>query len=187
MKKNNPAALPVSYAIAAFIVLGIAFVATPVGWNLIPARLIACVAVALSVKLKSLQAAPEPAASENRTIEIDEADLKAMDPVAQPAPDLGRRLNRAFGPIAAGMIIDLLDFTSFGPIGLVLGLPIGALAGYWMGRALGLSRKATLWCALVAGLYCTAPATEFIPIATLAGAYVRFSESGKRRRANRDR
>lgn len=184
MKKSNPYLLPVSLAIEAFVVLGIAFVFMPAGWNMVPLLLIACVAAALALKLGTLRAAPERPASEDRTLEIDLDDLRVMDAAPQPTADMGRRINRAFGPIAAGLIVDLIDFTSFGPIGLVLGLPLGGLAGYWMGRALGLSRKGSLWCALAAGLYCTVPATEFIPLAMIVGACVRFSESGKRRSAN---
>lgn len=183
MKKSNPYLLPVSLAIETFVVLGIAFVFMPVGWNVIPLLLIAGVVAALANKLSMLRTAPEKSAAEDRTLEIDEDDLKVMDTAPQPAA-MGRRINRAFGPIAAGLIIDLVDFTSFGPLGLVMGLPLGGLTGYWMGRALGLSRKASLWCALTAGLYCMVPATEFIPLAMIVGACVRFSESGKRRSAN---
>ena len=95
----------------------------------------------------------------------------------QPAV-LTRRLNRAFGPIVAGMVIDVVDFATFGPIGFILGLPVGGFAGYWMGRCLGLSRRSSFFCALAAGVYCTLPFTELIPLATLVGAYVRFRESG---------
>lgn len=96
-----------------------------------------------------------------------------------PPPSSGRaqRLNRAFGPVVAGLIIDLVDLGTFGPIGLVLGLPIGGAAGYWMGRTLGLSKKASLLCALAAGIYCTIPGTEMLPIATLVGAAARYYES----------
>jgi hypothetical protein len=184
MKKSNPYLLPVSLAIEAFVVLGIAFVFMPDGWNMIPLLLIACVAAALAIMLSRLRAAPEKPAAEDRTLELDEDDLKVMDAAPQPSSDMGRRINRAFEPIAAGLIIDLIDFTSFGPIGLVLGLPLGGLVGYWMGRSLGLSRKASLWCALAAGVYCMTPATEFIPLAMIVGACARFSENGKRRSAN---
>ena len=184
MKRSNPYLLPVSLAIEAFVVLGIASVFMPTGWNLIPLLLIACVAVVLAIKLSMLRAAPDKPAAEDRTIEIDVDDLKVMDSAPEPTANMGRRINRAFGSLAAGLLIDLIDFASFGPIGLVLGIPLGGLVGYWMGRSLGLSRKASLWCALAAGLYCTAPATEFIPLAMIVGACVRFSESGKRRRAN---
>lgn len=181
MKKSNPNVLPVSLAIASFIMLGIVFVFLPVGWNLIPLILIALVAVALFIRLQTPRTTQEKASMRGRTIEIDEADLKKMDSAPQSEADLGHRLNHTFGPIVAGMLIDLLDFTTFGPVGLVVGLPIGGLVGYWMGRSLGLSRKASLGCALAASIYCTTPATEFIPLATIVGAYIRFSESRKHR------
>ena len=98
-------------------------------------------------------------------------------PVPSSPPSQAARLNRAFGPVVAGLIIDLVDLATFGPIGLVLGLPIGGAAGYWMGRTLGLGKKPSLLCALAAGIYCTIPGTEFLPIATLVGAFARYSES----------
>ncbi len=101
-------------------------------------------------------------------------------PVEQNArAPLARRLNRAFGPILAGIVIDLVDLATFGPIGLVLGIPLGGAAGYWMGTALGLERKHAWLCALAAGIYCTIPFTEVLPLATLVGAFVRFREGGK--------
>ena len=93
-----------------------------------------------------------------------------------------KRLNRAFGPVISGVIIDCLDLATFGPIGLYIGLPVGGIAGYWMGRTLGLSRKASLWCALAAGIYYTIPMTGFLPLATIAGAYARYLDS-----ANKDK
>ena len=145
MKQRNPYLLPVSLAIEAFVVLGIACVFMPAGWNMIPLLLIACVAVALAIKLRMLRAAPERPVAEDRTLEIDEDDLKVMDSAPQPTPqptaNLGRRINRAFGPITAGLLIDLVDFTSFGPIGLVFGLPLGGLFGYWIGAVIGTESK----------------------------------------------
>jgi hypothetical protein len=104
--------------------------------------------------------------------------------VQEPAPkeDVSKvlkRANRAFGPIAAGIIIDVIDFATFGPIGFILGLPVGGLAGFWMGRCLGLSKIASFYCAIAAGIYCTIPFTELIPLATMVGAYVRFKESAR--------
>ena len=96
---------------------------------------------------------------------------------AQPKPTQRLRLNRAFGPVVAGLIIDFVDLATFGPMGMYLGLPIGAFAGYWMGRALGFERKASLLCALAAGIYCTIPGTEMLPIATVVGACARYYES----------
>ena len=102
--------------------------------------------------------------------------MKSAAP-APTKPSQTQRLNRAFGPVVAGLVIDFVDLATFGPIGTYLGLPIGAFAGYWMGRALGLPPKTSLFCALVAGIYCTIPGTEFLPIATLVGAFARYSES----------
>ena len=96
---------------------------------------------------------------------------------AKPKSNQAERLNRAFGPVVAGLVIDFVDLATFGPIGLYLGLPIGAFAGYWMGRALGLDRKPSLLCALLAGVYCMIPGTEMIPVATVVGALARYRES----------
>ena len=101
-----------------------------------------------------------------------------MDTPQNPRPlSQAQRLNRAFGPVVAGLIIDFVDLATFGPIGIYLGLPIGAFAGYWMGRALGLSSKFSLLCALLAGIYCMVPGTEMLPIATIVGACARYYES----------
>ena len=96
---------------------------------------------------------------------------------APQKPSQAQRLNRAFGPVVAGLIIDFVDLATFGPIGTYLGLPIGAFAGFWMGRALGLERTPSLLCALAAGIYCMMPGTEMIPIAPVVGALARYRES----------
>jgi len=78
------------------------------------------------------------------------------------------RYNYAFGPVGAGLIIDAVDFVTFGPVGLALGFPIGAAAGYWLARS--------LICAVIAGVYCTIPGTELLPLGTLVGALVRLED-----------
>lgn len=88
-----------------------------------------------------------------------------------------RRLNYSIGPVVAGMIIDAIDFITFGPIGLLVGLPVGAAAGFWLAQCLGLDKKVSAICALIAGIYCTIPYTELLPLGTLVGALVRFQES----------
>jgi hypothetical protein len=99
-----------------------------------------------------------------------------LQPTTPPSPSQAKRLNRAFGPVVAGLIIDFVDLATFGPIGLYLGPPIGAFAGYWMGRALGLDRKPSLLCAAAAAVYCSIPGTEMIPLATIVGALARYNE-----------
>ena len=107
-----------------------------------------------------------------------------MSEEGQPVPpaDTLRRLNRAFGPVVAGMILDVVDLATFGPIGFFLGIPVGLAAGYWLGSCLGLERKHCLWVAMASAIYCTTPGTEFIPLGTLVGACARYWESGRQER-----
>lgn len=98
----------------------------------------------------------------------------------EPTTPLAARINRAFGPVAAGLVLDLMDLTTFGPIGLLIGLPVGAAVGWWMASALGVDKKSRRWFALAAAIYCTIPFTEIIPLATLAGAYVRFKQNDRK-------
>jgi hypothetical protein len=86
------------------------------------------------------------------------------------------RYNYAFGPVVAGLIIDAVDLVTFGPVGLALGFPIGAAAGYWLARSLRLETNASLICALIAGVYCTIPGTELLPLGTFVGALVRLED-----------
>jgi hypothetical protein len=99
---------------------------------------------------------------------------------AEILADEAKRINRALGPVMAGFIIDVVDFATFGPVGLVLGLPVGGAAGYWMGRTLGLNKQACLYCALAAGVYCTIPFTELLPLGTMVGAYARYRQEGQK-------
>ncbi|MBL8817179.1 MAG: hypothetical protein JNL58_14215 [Planctomyces sp.] len=87
-----------------------------------------------------------------------------------------RRLNYAFGPVVAGIMIDFVDLATFGPLGLFLGFPVGAAAGFWLAQCMGLDRKLSVICAAIAGVYCTIPYTELIPLGTLVGAFVRLSD-----------
>ena len=89
-----------------------------------------------------------------------------------------RRIHRAFGPILAGLVIDSVDLLTFGPLKRFVGFPVGALAGYWMGSIFQLPMRQRLWCALAAGVYCFIPGLEFVPLATLIGAYVRYRGAG---------
>jgi|GEM_PF-1320890 len=120
----------------------------------------------------------EPVEVEPEVVPAEETQVACVPPPRPPGSTL-QRLNYAFGPVIAGLIIDFMDLATFGPVGLFLGPPVGGMAGYWLGRALGLSQRHAVYCALAAGLYCTVPFTEVLPIATIIGACVRFWESGK--------
>lgn len=89
------------------------------------------------------------------------------------------RINHAMGPVVAGMIIDAVDLITFGPLGLVLGIPVGSLAGYRLGQSMKLDRNACFICALAAGVYCTIPFTELLPLGTIVGALVRYGNDNQ--------
>lgn len=165
-------------AAMALFALGAAFLFLPDGWNFIPLMLAMLVLASLLNRPKAKRCPADTRLEE--PIPARDRGNDPSGPTSSPSkrPVLARRANRAFGPILAGVIIDCVDFATFGPVGLVLGFPVGGLAGYWMGRSLGFDKRAAWWCALAAGLYCTLPGTELIPLATILGACVRFRESG---------
>ena len=177
MNIDIKSAVSLFFWMPAALALAICFIFLPDGWNLIPLALLALVLAGCSGKFRMLRGAPSGQPSPAPTAGGIRA---AAGSAPEPIPALARRANRVFGPIIAGMLIDLLDLATFGPVGLLLGLPIGGLAGYWMGKALGLSRRASAWCALAAGVYCAIPGTEYFPLATIIGACARFQESGRR-------
>ncbi|MBU4305172.1 MAG: NUDIX domain-containing protein [Candidatus Omnitrophica bacterium] len=88
---------------------------------------------------------------------------------------LFERLKPAFGPILGGLIIDFTDLATFGPIGIYMGAVIGGAVGYWICSLYQLPIKQKMIGAMLAAIYCSIPSTEFIPAATLLGAFIRFS------------
>lgn len=92
---------------------------------------------------------------------------------------LWERLYVALGPIAGCLVLDLVDFVTLGPIGLVIGIPVGAAVGWWLGSLYGLERTGRITVAVLSAVYCTIPFTELLPIATLSGAVARFHHAGR--------
>jgi hypothetical protein len=76
---------------------------------------------------------------------------------------------RSLGPIAGGFLLDLVDLATYGPLGLYGGFLLGGAAGWWLASRLGPSSKARIALALAAAVYSATPATEFVPLGTLAG------------------
>ena len=74
------------------------------------------------------------------------------------------------GPLWGGLLLDVADFFSFGPQSLVIGALAGAPLGWWIASLLGASQKWRLIAALAAIVYCILPATELLPLATIASA-----------------
>jgi hypothetical protein len=91
-------------------------------------------------------------------------------------PPLLERVHRALGPIAGGLLLDLLDLATFGPVGLVAGPVIGGLVGWWLGSLYAFSPRGRALLAAAAAVYLTVPFTEPVPVATLIGAVARFRE-----------
>jgi hypothetical protein len=116
---------------------------------------------------------PESQAA-HEVIEVEAERLPLEDEQAGESPATGTRIVNALSPVIAGFIIDLVDAGTFGPIGLKLGLPIGALAGFWAATHMGLRGKARRNIALGAGIYCLLPMTSFLPLGTLLGALSRL-------------
>jgi hypothetical protein len=80
------------------------------------------------------------------------------------------------GPIAAGLLLDLVDVATYGPVGIWAGLVVGGAAGYLLAAGLGVPSERRLTYAAVSGMYCMMPFTAFLPVATVVGALVRFRE-----------
>ena len=112
--------------------------------------------------------------TEDEVIEVEAERLPLEGEPGQARPGTGKRLVHALSPVIAGLIIDMVDAGTFGPIGLRLGLPIGGLAGYWLAGPMGFRGKRRLYVALAAGLYCWLPMTSVVPLGTLLGVLARF-------------
>lgn len=84
-----------------------------------------------------------------------------------------QRFKRSFGPVLAGLVIDLVDFATIGPLQPILGLPVGTLCGWSAFGPLRMPTRQRLSLALACGLYCALPVTNFIPFATILGAFAR--------------
>lgn len=88
-----------------------------------------------------------------------------------------QRLKRALGPVLGGLILDFADFATFGPLGLFAGPIVGIFVGWWMGNFYQLTTRARIGLTLVAGIYCALPITNFLPLATMVSALIRFLET----------
>lgn len=107
---------------------------------------------------------------------------ESEQPESPPAPaaeePLAPRLHRALGPMAVGIILDLLDLGTFGIVGIYAGAVIGLVAGWYLGMMAGLGRRARVLFGIAAAAYLTLPMTEFLPLATLIAACGRFLPRG---------
>ncbi len=80
------------------------------------------------------------------------------------------------GPVLAGFLLDLVDFATYGPIGLRAGAVIGGLTGYFLAMSMGVEARRRWRYAAIAGAYCMLPFTAFLPLATVLGTVIRWRE-----------
>lgn len=109
------------------------------------------------------------------------SSIRSASPHSESTPSLkgeligfSRRMDFALAPLSAGIILDLLDAVTFGPIGLCLGGAVGATAGWWLARKEGLDAHLRLAVAAVSAAYMTLPFTEVIPAALILLLVTRF-------------
>jgi len=111
---------------------------------------------------------------QNTDTELSRPGDQPSEAAHEPAYSIWQRLESSLGPVLAGLLIDIIDLSTFGPFGIFSGMLLGGSMALWICSIYGIPRKQRWFWALLAGVYCTIPMTEFIPIATLAGAYARY-------------
>ncbi len=97
-------------------------------------------------------------------------------PPEKPSKSKSQRLQKTIGPVVAGLILDFVDLATFGPIGLYAGMILGGGIAWYICSLYDLPWKTRIIWSLIAGIYCTLPFTEFIPLATILGALLRWRE-----------
>jgi len=84
------------------------------------------------------------------------------------------RIYYALGPLAAGIMLDVLDLATFGMVGIFIGALVGAYAGWVIGEFEGLNKDGRTTLACCAAIYMMIPMTEPLPIATAFSLIARF-------------
>jgi len=86
------------------------------------------------------------------------------------------RVHKVLGPITGGLLLDFIDFATFGPLGLG-GLFIGGVVGWWISSIYNFPKKTRYLWAFAAGVYCLVPFTEFFPIASIVFGLAKLGEN----------
>lgn len=82
----------------------------------------------------------------------------------------GDRIANALGPVLSGLILDLSHIHPGGWVGFFIGL----ILGFWFGRSCNLRLGHCVTIALLAAVVGKVGLHRFIPIATIAGAWLAF-------------
>jgi hypothetical protein len=93
---------------------------------------------------------------------------EAGGPEAGPGPSRPGTGLGGFGPVLAGVLLDMADLIT--PMGLKqLALPVGFFVGYAVAGKMGLGLKQRVVLGVVGAAYCSLPATSKLPLGTLVG------------------
>lgn len=95
---------------------------------------------------------------------------------AQPADGLLQRLYRSLGPVAGGLLLDMVDLATFGPIGVYGGFLLGGAVGWWVATLYGVHGAGRGLITGLAALYTGFPGTAFVPLATVVGGLLRLRD-----------
>lgn len=86
--------------------------------------------------------------------------------------------------IAAGLLVDLVDLSLAGPLGIA-GAVIAAALVWWIAGQRRIERTSRLAVTAAAAIYCALPMTELVPLGTVVGAAITFMEWRRGRRGGR--
>ncbi len=92
-----------------------------------------------------------------------------------------QRLHKALGPITGGLLLDFVDFATYGSMGIMFGALLGGLVAWWLTSIYNVRGTARVFLVTVAAMYCTIPLTEPFPIATIFCSICRFFEPPTRK------
>ena len=116
-------------------------------------------------------------------VEVERLDPREEEPGAgpgwtNPRPGAGAAASAAaWGPIVAGLLLDLADVVTPNPR---IGLAVGFVVGLFAGTRMGLPIKGRLMLAGVGAAYCSLAATTTLPIGTVVGLLYRTGIFGRR-------
>lgn len=110
---------------------------------------------------------------------------EVLEPEVLPPENDDRRLPPGDEPgrltwIFVGMMLDALDFLTFGPLGLKIGLPVGMLAGFALFSLLKIPLRRRVLYSIAAGIYCAVPATSPFPLGTLLALLMKLPRNQKK-------
>jgi hypothetical protein len=108
-----------------------------------------------------------PALPDSRNL-VTSAERRTSDAAASGAA--------AWAPLVAAMLLDVADFLSLGPQGVVIGLLVGTALGWRVAATSGLSAKWRLASAAAAAVYCMLPGTELVPLASVLTTALRVRQ-----------